>query len=289
MAVVVCGEQLFTGAKDGFVKVWSIASGEKTGELQMGGEVHSLCAESGYVFAGLVSGTIKCITMADGSVRDMVGHTGCVNDMCVAGEHLFSASADTTIRAWKFDAAQATFVGIGVMNGHAAAVQTLANVGGRLFSGGLDNAVFVWDAANGGQLQQLAGHAQPVTKVLCWNTNAITCDMGGVICVWGRPTDAAGNEDTNAPFAGVYQFPEGGNQGETYVTMCGTADGEGKAVLLCANPLDNVVRILELPTFADRGIISERKEVKAIAAAGPYIFVGVDNGSVKIFSWRQPR
>jgi hypothetical protein len=226
-------------------------------------------------------------------MRDMTGHTGAVNALAVAGEHLFSGGQDATIRAWKYDAAAQTFALLGVMQGHSAPVQTLAAVAGRLFSGALDGAVGVWDAANGTQLQMLAGHQQAVTKVLNWMDHAISCDMGGVICVWGRQEDAAGNPVPDSPFAGKFQFPEGGagaaGNSAAYVTMCGTADGEGKPVLLCANPLEGAVRILELPNFVDRGVITERQEVKALAAAGELMFAGVVNGSVKIFKWRQPR
>lgn len=72
------------------------------------------------------------------------------------------------------------------------------------------------------------------------------------------------------------------------LAMCGTTDGQGRPVLVTAHQ-ENCLRLLELPSFADRGTINEQKDVRAVGwAPGGLIIAGSKFGDVRIWRWKQP-
>ena len=44
---------MYTGSKDQTVRVWDVATGKCTSEVQVGGHVDSMLMESGYLFVGM--------------------------------------------------------------------------------------------------------------------------------------------------------------------------------------------------------------------------------------------
>lgn len=85
----------------------------------------------------------------------------------------------------------------------------------------------------------------------------------------------------------------GGLQGEEMygkvLTLSGTQDAEGTPILLTSYSVDRVVRLWQLPDFADRGHLNAITNSVAVASWQAFLFAGdYSTGNVKVWKWRTP-
>ncbi|KAJ0569951.1 putative transcription factor WD40-like family [Helianthus annuus] len=74
--------------------------------------------------------------------------------------------------------------------------------------------------------------------------------------------------------------------GQTYglLNLCGMHDLESKPVLLCSGN-DNTVRAYDLPSFAERGKIYAKQEIRSIHGGPNIFFTGDGTGEVRVWQW----
>lgn len=105
-------------------------------------------------------------------------HDDAINAVVVSPDgHVYTGSADKTIKAWKRHPGQKKLVLVGTMERHRSAVNALSlGVGGQvLYSGACDRSVIVWEGAGG---------RMAATGTLRGHTKAILClaAAGDVVC-----------------------------------------------------------------------------------------------------------
>ena len=131
-------------------------------------------------------------------------HGDAINAVAASADgHVFTGSADGTVRAWRRRPGQRKLSLAGTMERHTAAVNALAlGVGGTvLYSGACDRCVVVWECCAGG------GVAAAAAATLRGHTKAVLClaAAGDVVCsgsadrtvrVWRRGAAEAGSTYT---------------------------------------------------------------------------------------------
>ncbi|OEL30646.1 hypothetical protein BAE44_0008335 [Dichanthelium oligosanthes] len=106
-------------------------------------------------------------------------HDDAINAVAVSADgHVYTGSADRTIKAWRRHPGQRKLALVGTMEHHKAVVNALAlGVGGQvLYSGACDRSVVVWECAAGGGMV--------ATATLRGHTKAVLCldAAGDVVC-----------------------------------------------------------------------------------------------------------
>eukprot|EP00208_Stichococcus_sp_RCC1054_P002296 CAMPEP_0206138416 /NCGR_PEP_ID=MMETSP1473-20131121/3309_1 /ASSEMBLY_ACC=CAM_ASM_001109 /TAXON_ID=1461547 /ORGANISM="Stichococcus sp, Strain RCC1054" /LENGTH=420 /DNA_ID=CAMNT_0053531851 /DNA_START=427 /DNA_END=1689 /DNA_ORIENTATION=+ len=297
-------DQLYTGSKDGTVRVWSCSTGECKSTVEVGGAVDCLLLQQGRLYVGLhdpargptAPGTIRIWDAATGAEQTLTGPQGTIQTLLVASDMIFSGSNDqaTTIHVWKLDAAGQfqPQVALGAaQGGHTFPVQALVVASPFLFSADWKGCLKVWDVTSGACVQTLdRAHDNVIMGLVVWQDNLLSCSLDGTIKIWQAvETPAPGAVLDPAP---VYVHPPdtAGQQYGGVLAIAGVADAVGTPVLLATHNDDHVVRLWELPTFAERGELSAVHDARALVAGGPagLIVTGDKHGTVKVWKWKPP-
>ncbi len=121
------GREALTGARDGLVKLWDVATGQ--------------------------------------IVRRYAGHTGWVTGVAFGpgGRRVASSSQDGTARIWDKQSGQVLLT----LEGHTDSVESIAfsSDGTRCLTGAQDHSVRLWDSITGRELRVLKGHTDDVYDV----------------------------------------------------------------------------------------------------------------------------
>ncbi|CAI0459298.1 unnamed protein product [Linum tenue] len=190
---------------------------------------------------------------------------------------LFAGGAqDGVILAWNGSATGEQqgnpFQPAATLSGHTSAVISMKVGGGRLFSGSMDGTIKVWDISTLQCIQTMKGHDNAVMSLLCYSDFLLSCSLDQKIKVW-----AATGEDGS--FEAVYTYEEG----DGALAMCGVEDPDGKPVLLCSWN-DDSVGLYELPSFAEKGRIFAKGEVRTIKGGpGGLVFTGDATGLLTVW------
>ena len=73
------------------------------------------------------------------------------------------------------------------------------------------------------------------------------------------------------------------------LALGGTTDGQGKSVLLTSYSQDSVVRLWQLPDFAERGHLNAIRNCIAVICCQAMLFAGdYISGNVKVWRWKPP-
>ena len=109
---------------------------------------------------------------------------------------------------------------------------------------------------------------------------------GAVVRCWGRPCTMgqAGGE------GGWYRQAEAPHTLPTPRRwLCLYADAAGRAVLMASYNGEGCIRLWELPTFAERGTLSDVNNARAMAGfvAGRLLVSGDEHGRVKVWRWKE--
>lgn len=301
--------QLFSGSHDGTVRVWSCITGECVSTVAVGGQVDCMLIEAGFLFVGIKNqnntGQIHAYNMATNAQTILEGHTGSINCLAAGGDMLFSGGQDFTIRVWKFNPNTNTFDCAAILRtehgGHAASVTALCASGPILFSGDVLGNVRIWDLTAGSVRQTLdRAHADidlpAITAMLVWEGHLITGGLDGRIKIWepSPASDPTASIVSNKP---VYTFPEltahgrhkKGQDLAGVICLAGVTDSSGKAVLMASYNDQKGIKLWELPTFGERGVLSDVRNARGMVgfAPGRLMMSGDEQGLVRVWRWKE--
>ncbi|XP_028207998.1 zinc finger CCCH domain-containing protein 48-like isoform X2 [Glycine soja] len=245
-------DKLYTGSTDETARIWDCQSGKCVGVINLGGEVGCMISEGPWVFVGIPN-FVKAWNTQNLSELSLNGPVGQVYALVVNNDMLFAGTQDGSILAWKFNVATNCFEPAASLKGHSRGVVSLVVGANRLYSGSMDNTIRVWNLETLQCLQTLTEHTSVVMSVLCWDQFLLSCSLDKTV--------------------------------KGILTLCGMHDSQGKPILLCACN-DNTVHLYDLPSFAERGKILTKKEVRAIQI-GPngIFFTGDGTGEVRVWNW----
>ncbi|KAH9647291.1 zinc finger CCCH domain-containing protein 48 [Citrus sinensis] len=265
-------DKLYSGSKDETVRVWDCASGQCAGVINLGGEVGCMISEGPWIFIG-VTNFVKAWNTQTNTDLSLSGPVGQVYAMAVGNDLLFAGTQDGAILAWKFNVTTNCFEPAASLKGHSLAVVSLVVGANKLYSGSMDNSIRVWNLETLQCIQTLTEHTSVVMSLLCWDQFLLSCSLDKTIKVWFA-TDSGNLEVTYTH-----------NEEHGVLALCGMPDSEGKPVLLCSCN-DNSVRFYDLPSFAERGKIFAKQEIRAIQLGpGGLFFTGDGTGQVRVWQW----
>ncbi|KAI7737292.1 hypothetical protein M8C21_020724 [Ambrosia artemisiifolia] len=271
IALPVGSDKLYTGSRDETVRVWDCQSGQCAGVIKVGGEVGCMLSEGPWMFVGLPN-LVKAWNVQTSAELSLNGPVGQVYSLAAGNELLFAGTQDGSILAWKYNAATNCFEPAASLQGHTSAVVTLVVGANRLYSGSMDKSIRVWNLENLQCLQTLTDHSNVVMSVLCWDQFLLSCSLDKTIKVW------AATESGNLEVTYTH------NEDHGLLNLCGMHDLESKPVLLCSCN-DNTVRAYDLPSFAERGKIYAKQEIRSIHGGPNIFFTGDGTGEVRVWQW----
>ncbi|KAG8071851.1 hypothetical protein GUJ93_ZPchr0006g40596 [Zizania palustris] len=261
IALPAGSDKLYSGSKDGTVRMWDCQTGQCAGVINMGCEIGCMISEGPWLFVGIPD-AVKVWNMQTQAEMTLTGPTGQVYALAVGNELLFAATQDGRILAWRFSAATNSFEPAASLAGHQLAVVSLVVGAMRLYSGSMDKTIRVWDLATLQCIQTLSEHTGVVMSVLCWDQFLLSCSLDQTIKVW------AATESGSLEVTYTHQEEHG------VIALGGMPDAQSKPVLLCS--LNNsTAHLYDLPSFSDRGRIFSKQEIRAIQIGpGGLFFTG---------------
>ncbi|KAK3154900.1 hypothetical protein QOZ80_2BG0196390 [Eleusine coracana subsp. coracana] len=272
IALPAGSDKLYTGSRDGTVRMWDCQTGQCSGVINMGREVGCMIIEGSWLFVGIPD-AVKVWNMQTAAEMNLTGPAGQVYALAVANELLFAATQDGRILAWRFNAATNCFEPAASLSGHQLAVVSLVVGGMRLYSASMDKTIKVWDLATLQCIQTLSDHTDVVMSVLCWDQFLLSCSLDQTVKVW------AATESGNLEVTYTHTEEQG------VLALSGMPDAQSKPVLLCSLN-DNTVRLYDLPSFSDRGRIFSKQEIRTIQMGpGGLFFTGEGTGELKVWQW----
>ncbi|CAL0333233.1 unnamed protein product [Lupinus luteus] len=264
--------KLYTGSTDETVRVWDCQSGQCTAVINLGGEVGCMISEGPWVFVGIPN-SVKAWNTENLMELSLSGPVGQVYALVVINDMLFAGTQDGSILIWKFNLATNCFEPAASLKGHSHGVVSLVVGANRLYSGSMDNTIRVWSLETLQCLQTLTEHTSVVMSILCWDQFLLSCSLDKTVKVWFA------TESGNLEVTYTHQEEHG------ILTLCGMHDSQGKPILVCSCN-DNTVHLYDLPSFAERGKIFTKQEVRAIEIGpGGIFFTGDGTGQVKVWNW----
>ncbi|KAK3431131.1 hypothetical protein EUGRSUZ_E02826 [Eucalyptus grandis] len=253
---------LYSGSKDGTVRIWDCHTGQCVQVINLRGEVGCFTCEGPWLFVGMPN-TVKAWNIQNGPSYDISGLVGQVHTMEVGNNMLFAGAEDGTILVWKGGSEADPFQMTAPLRGHTRGVVSLTVGRDRLYSGSIDQTIRVWDLHTLECVQELVGHTDYL----------ISCSSDQTVKVWG------------ATEGGSLEVVYAHHEDHGILALSGMSDGGGKPVLLCAC-IDNTVRLYELPSFTERGKIFSRREIRTLQTApGGLFFTGDAAGMLTVWNW----
>ncbi|XP_076909560.1 zinc finger CCCH domain-containing protein 48-like [Bidens hawaiensis] len=262
--------KLYCGSKDKSLRVWDCSNGQCVDVINFDQECGTLVEEGTWIFAGLQN-MIKAWNRETQNTVVIRACGGMVNAITMYEDTLFAGMEDGSILAWKSTSKINFSEEATCLKGHTGSVLSLIVGAKQLFSGSADRTIRVWDAESLKCTHELNGHTADVTSVICWDQYLLSGSLDKTIKVWAATESGSIVE--------VYKH----DVDNGVLAFYGTHDAEEKLILLCSCK-DNGVCIYDLPSFAERGRIYSRHDVKAIQD-GPegLFFTGDAAGLVSVW------
>ena len=222
-------------------------------------EVRALLLHNNSLFVGAANGNIEVWASTTGK-STIDGHSDKITSLAIAGDKLFSASFDKSIRAWDL----ATLKETSVMNGHSDWVHAIAVHENRLFSASEDHTVRVWDTTNGEEVGQLTEHSDAVLCLAVSENRLFAGSKNGTIKVYDTTTLQVVNtlSGVEAPVTSVTVHNE----------------------LVYAGAEDGAIHVWSLVTLAKVTTLSNHKAaVFALFATSDRLYSGSADGNVIVW------
>ncbi|KAI3871992.1 hypothetical protein MKW92_024719 [Papaver armeniacum] len=267
-------DKLYSGSKDGTLRVWDCQTGQSAAVISLGSEVGCVISEGPWVFAG-IKNCVKAWNIQTQRELSLSGPSGLVYALAVENEMLLAGTQDGSILVWKFVATTNGFEPAAALKGHSASVLTLVVGNNILYSGSMDNTIRLWSLETLQCIYTLTDHTSAVTSVLCWDQFLLSCSLDKTIKVWAK-TESGKLEVTYTK-----------QEEHGLLALSGMPDAQGKPVLMCSCN-DNTVCLYDVPSFKERGKICAKGEIRAIhTALGSLFFTGDGNGDLKVWRWTE--
>ncbi|XP_076908668.1 zinc finger CCCH domain-containing protein 48-like [Bidens hawaiensis] len=242
--------KLYCGSKDKSLRVWDCSNGQCVDVMNFDQECGTLVEEGPWIFVGLQN-MIKAWNRETQNTVVIRACGGMVNTITMYEDTLFAGMEDGSILTWKSTSKISFSEEATCLKGHTGSVLSLIVGAKQLFSGSADRTIRVWDAESLKCTHVLNRHTDDVTSVICWDQHLLSGSLDKSIKVWAATESGSIME--------VYKH----DVDNGVLAFYGTHDAEEKPILLCSCK-DNGVCIYDLPSFAERGRIYSRHDVKAI-------------------------
>lgn len=274
-------DKLYTGSKDGTMRIWDCSSGHCLQHFNLGGEVGCMFSAERWIVVGLPNAVKAFNTHQPDSELITLSlaapaNFGQVYALAGGNGMLFAGTHDGSILAWSCNPATNLFEPAAPLRGHTHGVVSLAVGGGRLYSGSIDSSIKVWSLENLQCVQTLRdGHDKVVMSLVCCSDQFLfSCSLDQKLKIW-LSNDQSGNKNLELTYTHTEK--------DGLLALCGTHDSEGNAVMLCSCN-DDTLRLYDLPSFSERGRIFSKGEIRAIQA-GPQglFFTGHGTGPVRVW------
>lgn len=163
------GQHVVSGATDGTLRVWNIATGTTVCVMQgatLGAYAVAVSPDGSRAAAGCKDGVVREFAVKDGNLlRELKGHLGYIRALAYThdGSRLLSSADDGSIRVWDMNSLEP----VGRLEGHRGGVLSIAVSPDdkRVVSGGRDGTVRLWDLAQTKQITIFKGHHSWVDAV----------------------------------------------------------------------------------------------------------------------------
>ncbi len=169
------GKTLASGAEDGTIKLWDVATGQNVAVLE--GHISSIINDVSSIAyspdgktlaSGSWDNTIKLWDIATGSnVATLQGHTGWITSVAYSpdGKILVSGSEDHAIKLWDVETERIRI--LATLKDHTSSVTSVAYSpdGKTLVSGSEDGEILVWDLAKRKNIATPEGHKDAVLSI----------------------------------------------------------------------------------------------------------------------------
>ncbi|CAN1297404.1 Zinc finger CCCH domain-containing protein 48 [Linum perenne] len=264
-------DKLISGSSDGVVQAWDCNSGQIAGTLNAGGKIGCLISEDDWLYVGLPS-MVKAWNLQSGAGYDLTGPTGQVYALEVGIGVVFAGAQDGAIWGWKTTADEQgnMFQPAAALIGHTTGVVSLRFGAGRLFSGSMDGTIKVWNGSTFQCIETFKAHEDAVMSLLCFSNYLLSCSLDHKIKVWGCNKEGR--------LEAVYTHEEA----DGALALCGVELKE-KPLLLCSWNNDSV-GVYELPSFAEKGRMYSKGEVRSIGEGpGGLVFTGDASGLLTVW------
>ncbi|KAL8495386.1 hypothetical protein ACS0TY_019508 [Phlomoides rotata] len=262
--------KLFSGGKDRMVRAWDCSSGQCAASVVTDSEVGCLVSEGPLLFVGLQN-AVKAWNLENNTEFSLNAPCGLVCSMVVNDDKLIAGMEDGSILVWKQNPETKIPEPAAMVREHNGAICSLVIGANRLYSGSKDCTIKAWDLQNMQCLQTLTGHTNTVKSVLCWESYLMSASLDNTLKVWA--TTESGTIEV------VHEIKED----HGVITLCGIHDAEARPILLCSFG-DNTVRLYDLPTFTEKGIIFSKREVELIKIGiEGLFFTGDATGEISVW------
>ncbi|KAM0888645.1 hypothetical protein ACQ4PT_028222 [Festuca glaucescens] len=273
ISMPIGSDKLYSGSADGTVRLWDYNSGKCVDIIKMGGKISCMITHDKWVLFGITK-SVEAWNIQTGMKLSLQGPSGLVCSMTIKDEMLFAGMGDGRIMAWEFPAKENNLGPVAILSGHERQVISLSVSATRLYSGSLDKTIRVWDLKTLQCVQTLSEHKAAVTSVLCWDQKLLSCSLDKTVKIW------------SATEAGNLQVMHTHSEEHGLRTLFGMHRVGKTPILFCSLHNSNCIRLFDLPSFDERGILSSKKEVKTIElAAGGLLFTGDGAGELKVWVW----
>jgi len=283
-AAALLNDGMCTGGLDRRLIMWRGEAGQDGLALKLDKEVEFAAgissllydAATKWCFVGLMDGTIKVYRQEPLAEATLQGHTGHVSAFVFHEGVLLSGSQDSSVRAWKIDAASGSFQCAASVDGGVGPILALSVEGSAagLFLAG-EQGISCVSLQSMQPVGRIGPHA-PVVGLVSYEGLVIASYSNGVI----KAFDGTGAEKFS-------HGPIGEHTTNTAVALM-RHPFAGKIVLLCGQAL-GYVTAYDLPDFKPRGTFSSgyQGDVTAIVdmvSDGMFLTCGF-SGDVTIWRW----